>query len=123
MRGPKLSVYPKGALLETYRRRLIALREDGYNDDFMAALEEVHRHLEKHDPALGAAVQPDAIPCPHPDIAIIDGVCYCCGKPVASTPTPQPDAANRPDELCKRSGRCRHPDHCATDNSPVGDTP
>lgn len=39
------------------------------------------------------ADQPDAIPCPHPDIAIIDGVCYCCGKPVASTPTPQPDAA------------------------------
>lgn len=60
MRGPKLSVYPKGALLETYRRRLIALREDGYNDDFMAALEEVHRHLEKHDPALGAADQPPA---------------------------------------------------------------
>lgn len=52
MRGPKLSVYPKGALLETYRRRLIALREDGYNDDFMAALEEVHRHLEKHDATL-----------------------------------------------------------------------
>lgn len=49
MRGPKLTVYPKGVLLETYRRRLIALRDDGFNDDFMAALEEVHRQLEKHD--------------------------------------------------------------------------
>lgn len=49
MRGPKLSVYPKGVLLETYRRRLIAVREEGFNDDFMAPLEEVHRQLEKHD--------------------------------------------------------------------------
>lgn len=45
------------------------------------------------DALAGAADQPNAIPCPHPDIAIIDGVCYCCGKPVASTPTPQPAAA------------------------------
>lgn len=46
---PGLTVYPKGVLLETLRRRIIALQDDRYNDDFLRALREAHRALERKD--------------------------------------------------------------------------
>jgi hypothetical protein len=27
--------------------------------------------------------QPAAIPCPHPDVAVVAGKCYCCGESIA----------------------------------------
>jgi hypothetical protein len=52
---PGLTVYPKGVLLETLRRRIIALQEEGYNDDFLRAIREAHRELERKEVRLAEA--------------------------------------------------------------------
>lgn len=49
---PELTVYPKGVLLETLRRRIIALKDDGYNDDFLRAIREAHKELERKEAQL-----------------------------------------------------------------------
>lgn len=47
-----LTVYPKGVLLETLRRRIIALQDEGYNDDFLRAIREAHKALERREKLL-----------------------------------------------------------------------